>query len=157
MKPNIDLGDEVKDRITGFSGIVTAIEIYRTGVTRANVQPQELRDGKPIEPHDFDFEDLTILTKYKIPAIPLTYTGKIEMGDEVETRSGYRGVVEEVRTSLSGCTQFGVWAEKLGKDGMPQKGMLFHSGEVELIHKAKVAHVAKAAGTGPAPIGRRAR
>lgn len=55
----IGLGDKVRDKITGFTGIVTAVTDWYCSSTRANVQPQELsKDGTPIETHGFDLERL---------------------------------------------------------------------------------------------------
>ena len=36
----------VRDKITGYKGLVTAITTYITGCDRAQVAPRELRDGK---------------------------------------------------------------------------------------------------------------
>lgn len=45
----INLGDTVKDTVTGFSGIVTSRCEYTTGVPRCLVEATELSDGKPVE------------------------------------------------------------------------------------------------------------
>lgn len=44
------LGTKVKDKISGFSGIVTGRCQYLSGCNQAMVTPQVLADGKPIEP-----------------------------------------------------------------------------------------------------------
>jgi hypothetical protein len=62
METRIGLGDLVKDRITGFEGIVTALTFYQYGCVRALVQPQGMgKDGKPIEPQVFDDPQLKII------------------------------------------------------------------------------------------------
>jgi len=44
---DITLGDTVKDKITGFTGIVIAYDVWDTGCIRIGIESQELKDGKP--------------------------------------------------------------------------------------------------------------
>lgn len=60
----IRVGDEAKDSITGYKGIVIAKTEWLNGCARLTIQPQELHDGKPIEAHTFD-ENQLILIKAK--------------------------------------------------------------------------------------------
>lgn len=54
-KAPIQLGDRVKDRVTGFTGIVVARSEYLHGCRRVGVQPEKLeKDGKPPEAAWFD-------------------------------------------------------------------------------------------------------
>lgn len=57
------LGDYAKDKITGFEGVTTAKATYLTGCARYHVQPQELRDGKPVEGIYFDEDQLEVTQK----------------------------------------------------------------------------------------------
>jgi hypothetical protein len=50
----IDLGDRVKDSVTGFQGIVVIISYYLQGCRRMVVQQETLHEGKPVEPQYFD-------------------------------------------------------------------------------------------------------
>ncbi len=53
-----ELGQKVKERITGFKGVIVARSQYMTGCNRYGVQSQKLKhDGKPLEWEYFD-EDL---------------------------------------------------------------------------------------------------
>lgn len=45
----VELGQKVRDRITGVEGIATARTEWLYGCTRILVQPQEVKDGKPAE------------------------------------------------------------------------------------------------------------
>lgn len=47
-------GDKVCDTVTGLVGIVTARTEYIHGCFRVLVQPQEVKDGRPVEPTYFD-------------------------------------------------------------------------------------------------------
>jgi hypothetical protein len=57
----INLGDKVKDVVTGLTGIAVAKTHYLQGCTRIGVQPQELKDGKPVEASWFDEPQLEVV------------------------------------------------------------------------------------------------
>jgi len=58
----IKLGQEVKDKITEFSGIAESITEFIYGCRRVNVIPRELgKDGKPKEGSMFDEPQLEII------------------------------------------------------------------------------------------------
>lgn len=63
-------GDRVKDVITGFSGVIIAEHRYLSGCLRMTVQPEEMKDGKPIDSHTFDVEQLELVQadKHKLMA-----------------------------------------------------------------------------------------
>ena len=50
----IEMGDEVKDTITGFKGVVTGTASYITGCDQALVSPKIKKDGTLTEAHWFD-------------------------------------------------------------------------------------------------------
>lgn len=58
MPQQIDLGKKYKDRVTGFTGIAMARHDYLNGCARITLQSTELREGKPVDGHTFDIEDL---------------------------------------------------------------------------------------------------
>jgi heat shock protein HspQ len=55
-----ELGDEVKEKVTGFTGIVMARVEYATGCMQIGVLSRELRDGKP---QDWFYSDQERFTK----------------------------------------------------------------------------------------------
>jgi hypothetical protein len=57
----IELGSKVKDSITGFSGIATGRAEYLHGCARVLVEPQELKDGKPVESQWLDEPRLVVV------------------------------------------------------------------------------------------------
>ncbi len=59
----IELGDRVKDRITGLKGIAVGISKYLYGCTRIAVQPEEAKDGKPAEWFHVDEPQLELMKK----------------------------------------------------------------------------------------------
>lgn len=65
-KQKINLGDEVKDTITGFKGIAIARTTWITGCCRINVQPKGInKDGKLFEIESFDEPMLEIIKPKK--------------------------------------------------------------------------------------------
>ena len=50
----INLGDRVKDKITGVTGIVVCRLEYLNGCTRLAIQPEKLEKGQPLPPEYFD-------------------------------------------------------------------------------------------------------
>lgn len=61
----INVGDVVRDTVTGFEGIAVAITKWLHGCMRITVQPQKLHDGKPIEPQTFDAPQLVLVNPRK--------------------------------------------------------------------------------------------
>jgi hypothetical protein len=60
-RTTIQLGDRVRDRITGFEGIVIGITDWLYQCRRPIVQPAGLHDGKTIESQSFDEDQLEIV------------------------------------------------------------------------------------------------
>jgi hypothetical protein len=63
----IELGDEVRDTITGFAGVVIGLTQWLHGCRRITVQPRELKDGKPIEAMSFDEPQLEVVKAANTP------------------------------------------------------------------------------------------
>lgn len=64
---NIELGDEVKCKITGYRGICTAIAKCLTGCDRIEIRPPITKDGKMSESYWFDEAACVVIKKQKIP------------------------------------------------------------------------------------------
>jgi len=61
----IELGEVVKDPITGFKGTVVARTEYLWGCISLGILSDVLKDGKPMEWQWFDENRLTLDTKQK--------------------------------------------------------------------------------------------
>lgn len=57
----LNFGDKAKDIITGFEGIVIARHLYATGCNKVTLQPQECKDGKPVDSQWFDEQHVLLL------------------------------------------------------------------------------------------------
>lgn len=65
---DIELGDKVKDTISGFVGIAVAITEWLHGCKRITVQPDKLDpNGKPIESQTFDAPQLGLIKSKAVP------------------------------------------------------------------------------------------
>ncbi len=62
----VNLGDEVKDTITGFKGIAIAHHAYLQGCDRVSVQPKIGKDGKLPVSTTFDEPQLKVIKAKKI-------------------------------------------------------------------------------------------
>lgn len=72
MADKFKFGDEVKEVITGFTGVVWARYSYMNGCVRYELKPRKLKDGLAQDGQVFDQEQL-VLTKagaVKIAAQP---------------------------------------------------------------------------------------
>lgn len=61
MTHKFNFGDKVKDRVSGFTGIVIARYEWMNGCIRYEVQPDKLKDSKPIDPLSFDVGQLDLV------------------------------------------------------------------------------------------------
>jgi len=57
----LKLGDDVKDRISGFSGVVVAITDWLNGCRRITIAPKELDSGKLLGSETFDAEQVELI------------------------------------------------------------------------------------------------
>jgi hypothetical protein len=64
MEFKFNLGSEVKDKITGFKGIIRGRSHYLTGCNTYGIQSQKLKESRPVDWVWID-EDLLILLKDK--------------------------------------------------------------------------------------------
>ena len=61
----IQLGSKVKDTITGFTGIATGFLTFMYGCNRVQITPQELHEGKTIDPEWFDDQRVEVIAEQK--------------------------------------------------------------------------------------------
>lgn len=61
----IELGNKVRDSITGFTGIATGKTTWLYGCERICVQPQALHNGKPIDAEWFDDQQVELVEESK--------------------------------------------------------------------------------------------
>ena len=64
----VELGDRVKDIISGQEGIVIGVTDYIYGCRRVGVSPEETKDGVPVENFWTDEPQLEVLQKKVVVA-----------------------------------------------------------------------------------------
>jgi len=62
----IALGTTVKDKITGFTGVVTGFVTYISGCNQALVTPKTGKDGSMRDAHWFDEQRLVVLKAARV-------------------------------------------------------------------------------------------
>ena len=65
MQEKINLGDKVKDTITGHTGICTGIIIWLNGCRRIGIQSKAVKDGLPVDVYWVD-ETTVEVVKQKV-------------------------------------------------------------------------------------------
>lgn len=61
----IELGQEVKDKVTGFKGIASGRCVYLSGCAHVSIQPKVGKDGKLPEAKWFDEPMIELVSKKK--------------------------------------------------------------------------------------------
>lgn len=67
----VQLGDEVRDAVSGFLGVAISRTEYLNGCARISVQPPVGRDGKLPEYQTFDEPQLKIIKVRKVVVTPM--------------------------------------------------------------------------------------
>jgi len=63
---DIELGDKVKDNITGFSGVAVCFSEWLNGCVRITILPTTLtKEGATKDTETFDIEDVVLMTSAK--------------------------------------------------------------------------------------------
>lgn len=73
----IELGSKVKDTVTGLVGIATARTEWLNGCARVTIQPQELKDGRPVEGYTVDEPQIEVLEVAAVKRGPTDTGGPI--------------------------------------------------------------------------------
>lgn len=84
----VKLGDKVKDRITGFTGVAIGRTEWLYGCDRIVVQPAVGKDGKMGETATFDEPQLEIIASKKVKVPKLKKTGGFNINIAQKDNSG---------------------------------------------------------------------
>lgn len=123
------LGSVVRDRVSGYQGVLTVRSEWFYGPTLYNVQSRELVDGLPVDARCFD-EDSLLLVEYA-PEVPADF--KYELGSKARDQvTGYEGIIVSRAQHLHQCRRYGVQSEGLSK-GVPFKALTVDESAVELL------------------------
>lgn len=125
----IQLGNVVKDKLTGFHGTASSRHAHLSGMVQFGVSPQIKKNSVELpDAHTFD-ECILVVEKVGIAkTLPVIEPVTIKLGEEVEdTVSGFRGIVVEIVTFINGCIYISFTSKTAkDKDGKPTKLFLSH-------------------------------
>lgn len=131
----INLGDSVKDEISGVKGVVVAQYSYLYGCHRSVVQPEGMMDGKPIASSTFDTAQLKLMKRNVVQPTHRIHFGddRVRLGDKVKDKiTGFAGVATGRYEYLFSPPCIGVQPQDL-KDGKPIEGLSFDESQLEII------------------------
>lgn len=99
VETDVQLGDEVKDTISGFIGVVTTIGYHVSGCVRIGVRPKNPDNGRGDE--EFFYEDQLVKRRSAEDEFdPVTETDFV-IGERVQDSiNGFEGVVTVINFSL---------------------------------------------------------
>lgn len=66
----VQLGDKVKEAVSGLVGIVVCESLSLSGCRQVCIAPQEVKDGKPVEGSWYDDSRCTVVEKGAVPVSP---------------------------------------------------------------------------------------
>ena len=75
MVNEVNSGDEVKDIVTGFKGIVVGLHSYLYGCTRVSVQPKASKTNDLSDAKSFDEPSLVVIKSKKAKRGPTNVGG----------------------------------------------------------------------------------
>lgn len=157
-RADIKLGDPVREKVTGFEGVITTVSHEIDGSVLMGVQPRELDGGKPAEAWEFDIERLDPVSGAE--AILNTSSepiSNVKLGGIYRDRvTGMEGTAVRVVEFLGGCNRITI-RPKVDKDGKLVDGILIPLEQAELVDAgpAKEAEKKKTASGGPGTSERR--
>lgn len=130
-------GDEAKDVVTGFRGIITAKTTWLHGCDRITITPSKLgSDGLPIKEQTFDEQRIEVIKRGKVKSAlvdPAKLTG-LAMGAEAkDTVTGFKGIIAALTVLIGGDIHVQLEPEKLKKDGGTFEIEMFVADRVEVI------------------------
>ena len=145
----VTLGDQVKDKITGFTGIALYKEYQLTGCTLIGVASQELKDGRP--------QDVYWIVQDRLEVImPQLFEYKnddpcsVQLGDKVESLAeGFQGLCTAIGYGLFSATRVTITPTDLNKKSEVRSAWSFDHTQVKVIEEQAFVSEYKKAG-GPA-------
>lgn len=132
----IERGDLVKCKITGYKGICVARTDWLWSGTRWLVKSQY--PGKESEPasRGFDEHDLEIVAKRSVAPAPEA-DPRFKLGDELQDSvTGFKGVATGVTTWLNGCVRWTITSRQM-HEGKPVADENFEDGRVVRVAETK--------------------
>lgn len=120
--PTAFLGNEAKDKVTGFTGIITSVMKYPNGNLMMGIQPR-IKEGedKVQDALYFDHNIIEILGPGLSELVVEPEIEAFDIGDTVDhVNTEFKGTVTTITWYMSGCAQYTVTAPRVNKEsGLP--------------------------------------
>jgi len=135
MEEEIIPGSKIRDKISGFEGVVVAVGTWMAGCARVLVHPQTIKDGRPADGQWFDLAQ----TEFVETLLPYKETPCVfKFGDQVtDPICGFKGIVTGMTRWLNDRVEVGVTSQEL-HDGKPIKETWFAMERLEVVEPEKV-------------------
>ena len=135
----MERGDLVRDKITGFEGIVVIVVNYAFNENRVGLKKQQLdSDGKPPDAQFFDSSMCEIVKERVVDPAPIQPVA-FKLLDEVrDSITGYQGKLIAFSLHISGCIRAGVQSDSFTRDtNLPVEEQWFPASQLELVKKTE--------------------
>lgn len=150
FQKQVNPGDLVRDKLSGFEGVVTHTASWEFNCDRASVKPVALKDGSIPCSESFDIPQLEVIKAGYIDLGVVPEEPRFSYGDFVcDKLSPFRGVVFGYGRYLNGCLRIAVQSSEL-HEGKPVDELWFPQGQLELIKKEETSKPTVRTG-GPMP------
>jgi hypothetical protein len=140
-------GDEAKDIVTGFKGIITARTTWLHGCDRITITPAKLgTDGLPIKDQTFDEQRIEVIKAGKVKVTPPVADRLRELALGAEAKdivNGFKGIIAAVTVLIGGDIHVQIEPEKLNKDGGTIEPEIFVADRIEVIKPKPVPQAKK--------------
>lgn len=140
-------GDEAKDLVTGFKGIITARTAWLHGCDRITITPNKLgSDGRPIKEETFDEQRIEVIKAQKVKCTePVAdRLRRLSMGAKAkDSVTGFEGIVTSITVMISGDIHVQLEPEKLKKEGGCFDIEVFTADRIEIIAPKPVPRATK--------------
>ena len=135
MDYEINIGDLVKDTVTGIIGVVVVRHDYLYGVPRVGIQPSGSFEGKAHETIHIDILQAELEQKNVVDRKGAQKKDTIPLGSKCKCKvTGYEGICTGKAEWLYACTKVMIQSQKTNpKTLMPLDAVWFDEPGIELI------------------------
>jgi hypothetical protein len=140
-------GDEAKDLVTGFRGIITSRTTWLHGCDRISITPDKLsKEGSPIKEETFDEQRIEIIKRGKVPAKLPSDDALLALPLGAEAKdmiSGFTGIIGAIIVTIGGTIYVQLEPEKLKKEGETFDSEAFNAERIEVVKPKPVPRAKK--------------
>lgn len=157
-KQKYELGDKVKDQITGITGIVTSISFHLTGCIRYAIQPPVNPQTKILPDSIYAVEPKMVKKQYlKTPDIRFSFF----LGDQVKDLvTGKKFIIYTANAFYEGYVNYRCRLEKPKDNDELSHTYTYEEAELELVSRKKLKTIKdirkQVEKINPSPVGDRA-